>query len=282
MEHELLDFIHHLSAHQQRSQNTISAYRADLSHLARYLKGQSRGEVVDWGQVTPEMLHGYQEHLRTQTLAMSTIARKMAAIRSFFRFLVAAALRSDNPARELDTPAVQRRSTHPLRAEEIDRLCRAPEPALTPKAMRDRALLELLCTVGLRASELAQLRLEDLDLEQAKLIADAQGSRVREIELSPDTICSQTAYLEGGRPHLVKNPDERAYFLNYRGQALTRQGIWLTIKTYAHMVGLADKITPTALRRSLMTHLLADGTAPQEVQQLMGHASVVTTRAYGQ
>jgi integrase/recombinase XerD len=280
VERELLDFVHHLSAQRRYARNTLAAYYADLTLLTEYLHTQSEHAMQSWADVTPEMLLAYLEALRRAGRSPSTISRKTVSIRAFFRYLVGVEAILHNPADELAAPPIERQPAASLSEAETDRLRQAPADLDTPKGLRDRALLELLCTTGLRVSELAALQLDDVDLEEGTTVGAARNSRERVINLEPETCACIAYYLEQGRAHLLKNPEETTFFLNHRGHPLTRQGVWLIIKTYASQVGLADVITPSTLRRTFAIRLLETGVEPSTVQHLLGHASVTTTRAY--
>jgi integrase/recombinase XerD len=251
MEHELLAFIQHLSA-QRRTRNTISAYWADLNLLAEFLNCEGAAMVDNWGDVTADMLTSYRDYLIMEGLASSTIARKISAIHSFFTYLEAVGIRNDNPSDDLRAPQQDQTPQPLLDLDTVDRLRLAPEPAKTPRAIRDRAMLELLCTTGLKVSELAGLQVEDVDTERAVLTIGARSPSVREVNLSAESLDCVNRYLEDGRPHLVKTSSEQTLFLNHLGLALTRQGIWLIFKDYARQAALPDTVTPSALRRTLL------------------------------
>jgi integrase/recombinase XerD len=250
MKHELLSFIQHLSA-QRRSRNTISAYWTDLNLLTEFLL--CPGSAVNgWGDVTVDMLAAYKDYLIMEGFASSTIARKISAIRTFFTYLETVGIRNDNPSESIQAPQADQTSPPLLDPETMDLLRAAPEPATTPKAIRDRAMLELLCTTGLKVSELARLEVDDVDIERAVLTIGARSPSVREVNLSEESLDCVTRYLEEGRTHLVKTPSEQALFLNHLGLALTRQGIWLILKEYVRHAALPDIVTPSALRRTLL------------------------------
>lgn len=250
MKHELLTFIQHLSA-QRRTRNTISAYWTDLNLLTEFLRCEG-SPVEGWCDVTVDMLSEYKDYLIMEGLASSTIARKISAIRSFFTYLETVGIRNDNPSESIRAPQLDQTPPPLLDLETIDLLRTAPEPTTTPKAIRDRAMLELLCTTGLKVSELSRLRVEDVDIESAVLTIGAGSPSVREVNLSAESLDCVNHYLENGRHHLVKTPSEQALFLNHLGLALTRQGIWLILKEYVRHAALPDIVTPSALRRTLL------------------------------
>ena len=208
--------------------------------------------VDDWRDVTADMLSEYRDYLIMEGLASSTIARKISVIRSFFSYLKAVCIRDDNPAEAIQAPQADQPPPPLLDPEIVERLQTAPEPTTTPKAIRDRAMLELLCTTGLKVSELSRLEIDDVDIERAVLTIGARSPSVHEVNLSAESLDCVTRYLEKGRPHLVKTPSEQALFLNHLGLALTRQGIWLILKEYVRHAALPDFVTPSALRRTLL------------------------------
>lgn len=250
MEHELLTFIQHLSA-QRRTRNTISAYWTDLNLLVEFLNCPGAVLADDWRNVTEEMLAAYRDYLIMEGFASATIARKISAIHSFFAYLEAVGIRDDDPSDPIRAPLAEPPDLPLIDQETIDLLRTAPDPATTPKAIRDRAMLELLCTIGLKVSELARLTVENVDIEHAVLTIGKRSPR--EVSLSAESLDCVIRYLEAGRPHLVKTPSEQALFLNHLGLSLTRQGVWLIIKDYVRHAALPDTVTPSALRRTLLT-----------------------------
>ncbi len=219
--------------------------------------------------------------MREREYASSTIARKVAAVKSFFGFLFAQQSITKNPASELDSPKVDKHLPETLSAGDVEELLELPGTN-SPASLRDTALLELLYATGLRVSELVALDVEDIDLEGGMARCVGKGNKERVLPLYDQARDILGAYLHSGRPGLLSDEQERALFLNRRGQRLTRQGLWLIIKRYAEQSGISGHITPHTLRHSFATHLLRGGAGLREVQELLGHANISTTQVYTQ
>ncbi len=281
MEEQLSNFLDHLQKEYKYSNNTTAAYKNDLSQFITYLQN-GRFPVETWQGVNPEIVDEYVNHLKTQDYASSSVARKVAAVKSFFNYLFARGEIKENPTTGIDSPKVKKRLPKTLSTDDIDRLLQAPRKKNTPKHLRDTALLTILYNTGMRVTEVVSLRLEDVDLEQGLLFCQGKDEAARELPLDAETEASITEYLANGRQYLVKNKDEDALFLNHRGQQLTRQGLWLIIKAYAKKVKLSGEVTPHTLRHSFAAHKLESGSNLQEVQRLLGHANISTTQIYTQ
>lgn len=280
MKEQLEAFLNTLEAEQRYSQNTIAAYRNDLGQFFKSI--QSEQQVSEWDQVTGEMVSAYIETLKAKAYASSSIARKVAAVKSYFGFLFAKKLVNQNPARDVDSPKVKKRKPQTLSLEEVERLLRSPQEKQTPKNLRDAALLGILYATGMRVTEVVSLQLDEVDMDNHILTCASSDNISRELPLDSETSALLGRYLEQGRPVLAKNGDQEALFLNHRGQQLTRQGLWLIIKAYARDAKLSTPVTPHTLRHSFAAHKLRNGSNLQEVQQLLGHANISTTQIYTQ
>jgi integrase/recombinase XerD len=218
-------------------------------------------------------------------VAPSTIARKVAALKSFFNYLTIKNIIPRDPSSGLEAPRVAKRTPKTMTSEEVERLLAAPGTGNSPKTLRDRALLELLYATGVRVSELVSFKMDDVNLaEKTMRVKSEDGERERSVPMSDNaTECLQT-YIERGRPHFVRSSgNQAALFLNQRGQQLTRQGMWLIIKEYAARAGLNYEVTPHMLRHSFAAHMLQNNKATlSEVQRYLGHANISTTQIYVQ
>jgi integrase/recombinase XerD len=262
------------------SDNTIAAYRNDLGQFLEFL--QNTSGVNEWAAVRPEHINAYIEDLRTHDYASSTVARKVAAIKSFFHYLEARALVATDPTQGLESPKVKKRLPRALSAESVERLLNAPPHNGAPKALRDRALLELLYATGMRVSEVVAMQVEDIAIAEGQVQCPGPGDKTRQIPVGERAIQALSEYLERGRPHLARKSTENALFLNHRGQKLTRQGLWLIIKEYAGQIQLDGEVTPHTLRHSFAAHKLSSGADLHELQALLGHANISTTQVYTQ
>lgn len=282
MEEQLDAFLRYLSSERGCSDNTIAAYRNDLSQFIHFLTGGQSPDRVNWARVDRDRVIAYVIDLKQRQYTPSTVARKIAALKSFFRFLTDRGQLSSDPTRGLDSPRVERHLPRPLSADDVARLLDAPPKTATPKALRDRALLELLYASGIRVSEAVNLRLADVDLGACTIRCPGRGGRERLIPIDARVCQSLAAYMEKGRPALLRDPQDEALFLNHRGQKLTRQGLWLIIKAYADAAQIQGDVTPHTLRHSFAAHKLNSGANIVEVQQLLGHANPATTQVYVQ
>jgi integrase/recombinase XerD len=210
------------------------------------------------------------------------VARKVAAVKSFFNYLHSRSLIEENPTTQVDSPKVKKRLPQTLGFDDVERLLEAPKQKRSPKNLRDTALLAMLYATGMRVTEVVSLQQQDVDLANATLYCPSKEDQVRELPFDEETKAILEIYLEEGRPYLVKDSSEEALFLNHRGQQLTRQGLWLIIKAYAKEANLDKSVTPHTLRHSFAAHKLANGSNLQEVQQLLGHANISTTQIYTQ
>lgn len=279
MEENSFAFLEFLRQHHRYSENTVAAYKNDLSQFMKYLQSE-HPEIDSLSEVTEETVKAYVRHMKEQPYASSSVARKVAAIKSFFQHLVKRNVIYADPTKSLDSPRVKKRLPRTLALEDIDALLAAPLGENSPKNLRDTALLRLLYATGMRVTEIVSLRLQDLDLEQGVLYCPGKDGQVRVLPFDDDTREVLDAYLERSRPQLAKNEEEEALFLNHRGQQLTRQGLWLIIKAYARQVKLSGEVTPHTLRHSFAAHKLESGADLQRVQKLLGHANISTTQIY--
>ena len=284
MEEQLLAFLSHLQKEYRYSENTIAAYRNDLSQFLEYVESHSGSKLSDWSTVDEVGIEAYLTYMKhkDQPYASSTIARKVAAIKSFYNYLAAEGVVSDNPTIDIDSPKVKKRLPQTLSPTEVERLLESPSSINTPKNLRDVTLLNILYETGMRVTEVVSIQLEDVDLKHAILSSPTRQGEAREIPLEDSTQALLVEYMAEGRPQLAKSKAERALFLNHRGEKLTRQGLWLIIKGYARQAGLNAEVTPHTLRHSFAVHRLNKGSKLEDIQHLLGHANISTTQIYTQ
>lgn len=280
MDAEIRKFLDYLTAERGSSDNTIAAYRNDLTQFQEFMRDRLKDN--GWGDLTRDHLISYILWLKDREYASATVARKVAAMKSFCNFLLRTGVLDDNPADDLDSPKVKKQLPTTLTPQEVDSLLTLPAQAgASPKALRDTALLEVLYATGMRVSEVASLTLEDLDLAAGTVRCRGKGDKERVMPLYAEATQAIATYLEKGRAALLGDKaEERTVFLNPRGERLTRQGLWLIIKGYARQLGLEDRVTPHTLRHSFATHMLNGGAGLREVQRLLGHANISTTQVY--
>ncbi len=276
----MLDFLGHLELERGLSRNTLEAYRSDLQQFGEFL---ARNEI-DALAITPAELASFVSELADgrdgrSAVAAATLQRKVAALRSFYRHLRRERLIEHDPAAELRGPRSRARLPQVLSRDEVMRLLAQPTGS-SSAALRDRALLETMYACGLRASEAVGLELSQLDLAAGILRAHGKGSKERIVPIGSKAIESLRVYLERGRPRLVGIRDEPRVFVNLRGCALSRQGLYKIVQRHAATAGLAHRMSPHTLRHSFATHLLAGGCDLRSLQEMLGHADIATTQVY--
>ncbi len=281
MESSVENFLTFLSQEQGYSDNTIAAYRNDLGQLVDYLQGADP-RPNRWAAVDSVMLQSFVSDLQRQEYASSTVARKVAALKSFFHFLHNDGHIETDPTSDLESPRVKKRLPRRLKPGQVERLLDAPAKDRSPKSLRDRALLAVLYATGMRVTEAVNLSVADADVNKREIRCESRDLEPRLLPLPVEANDAVEAYLKRGRPFLVRKRQEEALFLNHRGERLTRQGLWLIIKTYAKKADLPAGVTPHTLRHSFATHKLSQGADLREVQRLLGHANISTTHVYTQ
>jgi integrase/recombinase XerD len=280
---EVIDkFLNYLAVEKGFSPNTIAAYGNDLHQLAGFVEEEAarRGTIPPWAAFDRQSMLSYLSDLKERRYAATTVARKVAAIKSFFSFLVAEGMMKDNPTRDVPSPRVGKSLPKPISISQARLLLEQTTKRSTPEAKRDRAMLELLYATGMRVSELVSLDLADIDTEGGYVRCFGKGHKERLIPIHRQAALAVKEYLTQARPHLAYSDEEQALFLNRRGDRLTRQGLWQLLKGYAKSAELGAEITPHTLRHSFATHMLSGGADLRSVQELLGHANISTTQVY--
>jgi site-specific recombinase XerD len=256
----------------RRSARTVDAYRRDLAGLASFRSGTV-------GEATTADLERWVAGMRAKGHAASTVARRLAAVRSYYRHGMLIGSRADNPAAEIALPRRQRKLPRTLSAGEVERLIEAAN-GITPRGMRDRALVEILYGAGLRVSEAVGLAKTGVDLDARTVRVLGKGSKERIVPLGRAGVETVRRYLALGRPHLDRR-HRPELFLNARGGALTRAGAFMILRRLAERAGLEPgRVHPHLLRHSFATHLLEGGADLRSVQEMLGHADLSTTELY--
>lgn len=282
MRQQMESFLGYLGTDQKHTENTLVAYRNDLNQFIETLEARVP-PPVGWSEISRDIITGYLNQLQEHGYAPSTVARKVAALKSFFHYLVSQEIITYNPTTKLDSPKVKKRLPRTLSGDDVERLLTAPLREPGPKAQRDTALIELLYATGMRVTELVTLDLGDIDLTARVVrVQRGRGGKERVIPIRERAISALRDYVGQGRASLVKSGDDTtALFLNHRGQQLTRQGIWLIIKEYAQAAGIQVAVTPHVLRHSFAAHMLENQRASlTDVQRYLGHANISTTQVY--
>ncbi|HEV2582243.1 MAG TPA: tyrosine-type recombinase/integrase [Ktedonobacteraceae bacterium] len=258
--------------------NTIVAYRNDLQQLCAYL---ARFQLEDWQQVTREHISGYLLEMRdAQVYRPATIVRKLASLKTFFRYLRSSGVIATDPVEHLGIPHIQKEPPQILSQEQVARLFRQVTTD-SPVGKRDLAMITLLYTTGMRVSELVALNLDDLDQRRSIITCAGRGGKSRhkrELPLLQPVVEMLRSYLQSARPHMIQHhPDEAALFVNHHGERLTRQGFWLIVKGYARQAGITE-ITPQMLRHSFTALIPQKGAEARTLQEMLGLAHLATAR----
>ncbi|NMC20867.1 MAG: site-specific tyrosine recombinase XerD [Thermogutta sp.] len=269
------DFSHYLSAECHLSDNTVAAYRRDLRRFLQWLGNRSPTglEIQD--------LSDYAAWLHGRNLAPASLARHIVSLRLFLRYLQLEGLITQNKAELLGGPKLWERVPHVLTPTQVEALLESPRP-YDRCHQRNRALLEFLYATGCRAGEAANLRMDDLHLDEAYCVCRGKGNKERIVPLGKRAVQAFRAYLSEERPLLAAASGGRSpyAFLSYRGKRLRRERIWELLKFHAIRAGIPPDISPHTLRHSFATHLLAGGADLRHVQELLGHAGIATTQIY--
>jgi integrase/recombinase XerD len=270
-------FLHYLMAECGLSPNTLAAYRSDIVRFSRWRKQHAPGPLVELDIGT---LTGYVDHLGRSGLAPSSIGRNLAALSTFYRFLIYDGRLTENVAKLLVAPAVWDRLPTVLGPQAVDRLLDTPDREST-LGRRDRAALETLYATGCRASEVVGLRPGDLDLEGGSARCIGKGDKERVVPLGARAREALGEYLKRDRPVLLAGRvGLSTIFITRRGRPLSRVGLWVIVKQHVRAAGLPEAVSPHTLRHSFATHLLAGGADLRVVQEMLGHASIATTQIY--
>lgn len=283
MQKSIENFLHYLSVEKGYSEHTISAYRNDLTGLKEFAQKQlsSQRGGGSWAGFTRQHMLSYMLHLKERGYVATTIARKVAAARSFFGFLQAEGEIKNDPTENMSSPSVGKALPKPIPVSQVRQLLEQPAKIQTSEARRDRAMLELLYASGMRISELVALNMGDVNFQGDYFVrCIGKGRKERIIPLYEQIAKTVKEYVEEDRPKLAHGKKENALFLNARGERLTRQGFWQKLKEYAKAAGLSSQISPHTLRHSFATHMLSGGADLRSVQELLGHANISTTQVY--
>lgn len=270
-------FLEYLTVELGLSANTRQAYERDLRLFCKTLGFKNSDALVN---VNREQITGYMTQLKEKGLAAATIARKLAAIKAFYRFMTAEGYMDVNPAEVVEAGTKGIKLPRVLSEDEVVRLLNQPD-ITTAEGFRDRTMLEVLYATGMRVSELINLTLERVDLNMKYIIAFGKGSKERIVPLGSVAAEFLQQYLEKVRPKLThEDRSTNIVFLAFGGHELTRQRFWQIIRTYGRKANINKALTPHILRHSFATHLLDNGADLRSVQELLGHSDISTTQIY--
>jgi integrase/recombinase XerD len=274
----IASFLTHIRVEKGLSENTVSAYRRDLEKFDAFTK--KRKLTVE--SVGRDDLVDFLADLYRQKLESRTVARHLVTLRNFFRFAQSHEMIAADPAMNLESPKIRRNLPGYLRLEDVEKLLEQPD-AKTPTGVRDRAMLEVLYSTGLRVSELISLGVSDLDSKVGCVRCIGKGDKERIVPVGKKALSIVEKYLRDARPELVRQAratGSPALFVNRRGAALSRVGVWKILSAYGRRAGLRVALTPHMLRHSFATHLLERGADLRSVHLMLGHADISTTQIY--
>lgn len=276
---ELYGFIIYLKEEKKSSDNTCEAYMRDIKAFGEFL--QRRG-IVALEKAGSNDVAAYMMELKNSGKSKATINRKLSSIRMYYKFLIKKGMMKENPTEDIKSPRIERRELDYLTIEEVETLLLAPDESI--KGIRDRAILEVLYATGIRVSEIIELRLKDINLRMGFLTLNGAHGRARIVPMGSMARRALDHYILSSRPALMKDgtPDdpESVLFVNYLGEAFSRQGFWKLMKQYGRQVGLEDRLTPHILRTSFAVHMVQNGADLKSLQELMGHEDIMATRIY--
>lgn len=277
---QIEDFINYLKIERGLSLNTCEAYETDL---LQYLSFLEKNKIQSWDSKKIDIVP-YLTYLRNVQLKSSSISRKVASIKAFYRYMETERLISFNPTLHLESPYTKSWATTKLPKfltyKEVELLLNQPN-ITTPLGLRDKAMLEFMYATGSRVSEVTSLKMNQINLEIGFTNILGKGSKERIVPLGKTALNYVEEYVKTGRTRLVKNDMKvEELFVNWRGKGLTRQALWKIIKRYAQLGGIKKEISPHTLRHSFATHLLANEADLRSVQEMLGHANITTTQIY--
>lgn len=270
------DFIEYLQRERRMSKNTLEAYKRDVQEFVAF-EG-SRG-MTDLLETSSTEIVAFLHNLKISGKSAATVNRKLASVRAFFNFLMNSGLVSSNPTVDIKSPKIERKELEYLTLEEVDKLLETPDNSI--RGVRDKAILEVLYATGIRVSELIDADIEDINMRMGFITCDGEQSKARIVPLGRPARAALEKYIYEARNALVKdNEDEKALFVNYYGNRITRQGLWKVLKEYGEKAGIEKSLTPNIMRNSFAVHMLQNGADLKSLQELMGHEDISATQAY--
>ena len=269
------DFETFLIKEKHASENTVNAYMKDLEHFRDFIVSRSIDRLSD---VSNSDIVAYLMELKKQGRSKSTVNRRLTSIRTFYKYLLREGKVRENPAEDIKSPRIEKKDIEFLSIDEVNRLMTLPDEST--KGIRDRAILELMYATGIRASELIDMKLDDLNMRMGFVKCTGEHSKARIIPIGRPARHALEDYVYDARPVLLKKSTNEKLFVNYAGESMTRQGLWKILKEYGEEAGLKIRLTPQVLRNSFAVHMLQNGADIKSIQELMGHEDIAATQAY--
>ncbi len=269
-------FLDYLTVERGLAANTIAAYRRDVARYLDYSRDVCRISSID--EIEADDVLDHLVMLRESGMATRSIARHLASIRMFHRYIQAEGFTSHDPTRDMDSPRLWQNLPRTLSVADVDRLLAAPDTS-TSRGLRDAAIIEMLYATGLRVSELVALRLEDVNLKKGFASCIGKGNKERVVPVGRHACRRVSAYLKV-RPDILKGRATDRLFVSRRGRGMSRQRLWEVVRDLARCAGIVERVTPHTLRHSFATHMLDHGADLRAVQEMLGHANIATTQIY--
>lgn len=276
IEEVMSNFKNYIQNEKELSQNTFNSYISDINQFAEYLKEYTSINIFNANKT---IIITYLMYLQKQGKAISTISRNLASLKSFYQYLFYMGFIKEDPTFNLHSPKSEKKIPNILTSSEIELLLSQPKED-NFKGARDKAMLELMYATGIRVSELVALNVEDFNQKIGYILVGRDTESERTISIENKTRKYILNYLENYRHIRLKNKTENALFINYKGERLTRQGLWKVLKYYVRKININKNITPHTLRQSFTVHLLQSGVSLKSAQQILGHADITTTQYY--
>ena len=269
-------YLSYLKNEKKMAENSLEAYGRDIRDFEQFIQSRGTGNILE---ATSTDVVAYLNKLKAAGRSPSTVNRKLASVRSFYNYMQSENQISDNPARGIKTPRIERKELEYLSIKEIDQLLVSPDDSL--KGRRDRAILEVLYATGIKVSELIDANIEDVNFRMGFITCYGESSKTRIIPMGRPARAALEDYVYEVRDQLLEdNKDEKALFVNYYGKRLTRQGLWKILREYGEKSGIKHKLTPNTLRNSFAVHMLQNGADLKSLQELMGHEDIMATQVY--
>ena len=276
MEKQIKLFLEFLQNEKKLSDNTLQSYKRDIIQYQNYIEENQ----INYTKVSKEDIKTYLNYLKKVGKKSSTISRNLASIRSFYQFLIRNRKIKNDPTEDVQSPKVEKRIPSVLTAQEVELLLEQPKD-VDLKGTRDKAMLEFAYATGMRVTEIININIENVNIEEGYVICRT-GAKQRNIPLGSLSLSALKEYIEDARPILIKNEREKALFVNVNGKRLTRQGFWKIVKYYKEQAHITKDITPHVLRHSFATHLLQNGADLKAIQTMLGHSDISSTQVYMQ
>lgn len=276
---ELQAFLAYLQDEKKTASNTREAYRRDIEAFRTFLCGRG---IENLAAASNTDVVAYMMELKNTGKSKATAGRKLSSLRSFYKFLLKRGAVDENPTEDIKAPRIEKRELVYLTIEEVEKLLTMPDDSI--KGIRDRAMLEVLYATGIRVSEIIELKLSDVNLRMGFVTLSGGHGRARIVPMGTMARKALDRYILESRSALLKGKDdcnpEGILFVNYMGEAFSRQGFWKILKQYGRLAGLEDRITPHILRTSFAVHMVQNGADLKSLQELMGHEDIMATQIY--